>query len=757
MTVSTAYSGPQTSACDGSTTSFPVAFQYADKSGLVVELVDDASGTATTLTEGTDYTRSGDGMSAPSSITTLAVYPAGKSIRRSRATPRLQSLLAPPNSLPPAAQMERAWDRAVLAVQEIDADLGDVFAKLLRTWLAPEDGSADGKYPVVLPGGGIGYASGTGADGALREDLANVEGPSLIGVDPAQEYPEQTLGYQVQSRRVVPSLTGFLAGAGPTWPYYNLVYDRVRYGTSAAPLVTVAPADGFVAPFTRELYLGAGHEGGAEVGHFLLQVRGAPNPAATNTNQNYVAVQAYTSVTASLGGTGLTMPNSKGQLFGAGMLAVAYPGATNLRNLTGAECNVQASAGSSVAYKSCFQLVAMPDDAVQGSVYDCGLSISSQVGAVGYKHGILFSAANGKQAVASTGTLIGVADGGTAANGLDLNGYTFTANAFASNGFSVNGSGGLTALNFISTTAGAVVRLGKSNVASSVALQFLSSGATSSIYDSSITGFGGSGTQGQGGLSADCSVFQPAQDNYASLGASGKRWTQLWAATGTINTSDRNAKQDIKALSDAEFDALLTAIAETPLVAFRFVDAVAEKGDAARYHYGIIAQDLAERLVAYGLDPFAGGVVGRDPWMELSEEEYEAEEQATEMAQVAEEFPDIEDGRVVMRQRLVDRPVPVFDRLPVYEENGERRIIPAQPARTIVDPKTGARLSIPATEASEVFYSVKRMVRVTKKRQIEVRKLDARGEPAWLWNVRYDEFWALRFAALARDLAGSVA
>lgn len=180
MTVSTAYSGPQTSACNGSTTSFPVAFQYADKSGLVVELVDDATGAATVLTEGTDYTRSGDGMSAPSSITTLTAYPAGKSIRRSRATPREQTLLAPPNSLPPSSLMERAWDRAMLAVQELDADLAKVFGRLLRTWQVPGDGSRDGKFPVVLPGGGLGWASGTGADGALREDLASEDGIDLV-------------------------------------------------------------------------------------------------------------------------------------------------------------------------------------------------------------------------------------------------------------------------------------------------------------------------------------------------------------------------------------------------------------------------------------------------------------------------------------------------------------------------------------------------------------------------------------------------
>ncbi|GLU41267.1 tail fiber domain-containing protein [Pseudomonas sp. NBRC 100443] len=40
-------------------------------------------------------------------------------------------------------------------------------------------------------------------------------------------------------------------------------------------------------------------------------------------------------------------------------------------------------------------------------------------------------------------------------------------------------------------------------------------------------------------------VVGPAADNLYSLGQSGARWSVLWAATGTINTSGRSTKTDI--------------------------------------------------------------------------------------------------------------------------------------------------------------------------------------------------------------------
>jgi hypothetical protein len=41
-------------------------------------------------------------------------------------------------------------------------------------------------------------------------------------------------------------------------------------------------------------------------------------------------------------------------------------------------------------------------------------------------------------------------------------------------------------------------------------------------------------------------VFSPTIDNQCSLGSASLRWTQVFAGSGTINTSDRNAKTDIQ-------------------------------------------------------------------------------------------------------------------------------------------------------------------------------------------------------------------
>jgi hypothetical protein len=89
-------------------------------------------------------------------------------------------------------------------------------------------------------------------------------------------------------------------------------------------------------------------------------------------------------------------------------------------------------------------------------------------------------------------------------------------------------------------------------------------------------------------------------DNALDLGDGGSRFDDIYATNGTIQTSDRNEKQDIEVLSDAE-----TRVAQACkglLRKFRLQDAVAEKGDDARIHFGIIAQDLQDAFAAEGLD-----------------------------------------------------------------------------------------------------------------------------------------------------------
>jgi hypothetical protein len=74
----------------------------------------------------------------------------------------------------------------------------------------------------------------------------------------------------------------------------------------------------------------------------------------------------------------------------------------------------------------------------------------------------------------------------------------------------------------------------------------------------------------------------------------------VFATNGTIQTSDANEKQQIAALTDAEMTAA-KAISQL-FKTFKWNDSVAEKGDAARTHTGVIAQDVEAAMTAAGLD-----------------------------------------------------------------------------------------------------------------------------------------------------------
>jgi len=89
-------------------------------------------------------------------------------------------------------------------------------------------------------------------------------------------------------------------------------------------------------------------------------------------------------------------------------------------------------------------------------------------------------------------------------------------------------------------------------------------------------------------------------DDAIDLGESGTRFDDIYATNGTIQTSDVNEKQDIEALSDAE--QRVAVAAKGLLRKYRWKSSVEEKGDDARIHFGIIAQDLQAAFEAEGLD-----------------------------------------------------------------------------------------------------------------------------------------------------------
>ena len=165
----------------------------------------------------------------------------------------------------------------------------------------------------------------------------------------------------------------------------------------------------------------------------------------------------------------------------------------------------------------------------------------------------------------------------------------------------------------IATTANdAVMELGKNNANDGNILVFRKQSTTVGSIGSSATGGGSlvignasSGIMFRTDLTG--SAFIPANpttgtqvDNQLDIGHSVIRFDDVYATNGTIQTSDRNEKQDIAELSDAE--QRVAVAAKGLLRKFRWKDSVAEKGDEARVHFGIIAQDLQAAFAAEGLD-----------------------------------------------------------------------------------------------------------------------------------------------------------
>lgn len=120
-------------------------------------------------------------------------------------------------------------------------------------------------------------------------------------------------------------------------------------------------------------------------------------------------------------------------------------------------------------------------------------------------------------------------------------------------------------------------------------------------------------------------AFLP-ENGTMTLGGGSNLWTEVYAANGTINTSDERYKQDI-----ASLDASEQAVAQTLkglVKKFRFKDAVEKKGDDARIHVGVIAQEVVQAFADQGLDANRYGLLCYDEW----EDEFDENGNQTKVA-----------------------------------------------------------------------------------------------------------------------------
>jgi hypothetical protein len=108
--------------------------------------------------------------------------------------------------------------------------------------------------------------------------------------------------------------------------------------------------------------------------------------------------------------------------------------------------------------------------------------------------------------------------------------------------------------------------------------------------------------------------FFPAQDNNSDLGVTNLRWDDIYATNGSIQTSDANEKQDVAALTATEM--LVAARISAMFKTFRWIDSVTAKGDNARTHTGVIAQDVQAAFTAEGLEAGDYALFTSNTWWE---------------------------------------------------------------------------------------------------------------------------------------------
>jgi hypothetical protein len=97
-----------------------------------------------------------------------------------------------------------------------------------------------------------------------------------------------------------------------------------------------------------------------------------------------------------------------------------------------------------------------------------------------------------------------------------------------------------------------------------------------------------------------------------NLGHQYARWNGVYLKISPNVSSDREYKRDIEELSEAE---KRVAVACKGLIRkYRMRDAYEEKGENARLHIGIVAQDLQDAFTAEGLDAHRYGMFCSDTW-----------------------------------------------------------------------------------------------------------------------------------------------
>ena len=191
-----------------------------------------------------------------------------------------------------------------------------------------------------------------------------------------------------------------------------------------------------------------------------------------------------------------------------------------------------------------------------------------------------------------------------------------------SSGFMVESSG----TGYFSRASGYALGLNRTTNDGTI-VNFAKDGATAGFIGTAGGGtelwIGSAATNGNGVYFGNSDRIIPVKsgnvsDNTQDIGHPSYRWDDIYATNGTIQTSDRNEKQDIASLTTAEM--AVAARLSNQFKTFRWIDSVTEKGDNARTHSGIIAQDVQQAFTDEGLDAGDYALFISTTWWEADED-----------------------------------------------------------------------------------------------------------------------------------------
>lgn len=293
--------------------------------------------------------------------------------------------------------------------------------------------------------------------------------------------------------------------------------------------------------------------------------------------------------------------------------------------------------------------------------------------------------------------------------------------------------------------AGQAIEFGALGVAGTPAFDFHSS-TEFNDYDVRLMASGGSAGDGNGFLTVSASAVLlpktvPATNNAVSLGQSANRWTEVFATNGTINTSDPRLKRFRH--DSNEMAALKRAVERIDICTFQWLDALEEKGEAARIHIGVSAQDVADAFEAEGLDARRYGLFCEDDEVDHVEVveyvEVPDEETIDELVTLHEMDGDV----AVLRQKTVQVRRPKMRTVPLLNEDKT----PVMVERGVVE------------DGKQVFngdgHPVKELVAATidvpVMRLQEVKRIESRPTGRKIMSLRYDQLAMLMIAALRAE------